>query len=71
MAPGASHYLWQAVAIGLLLLPLAIAILYAFVWRGVLAKPVAFVLIGAACLFLLYVVVGELLFVPTFHAVFL
>jgi hypothetical protein len=64
-----SLYLWQTLAVLLLLLPAVIALGYGYAWRSALLKPWAYALVGACCLFVVYVLVGELLFVPALDAV--
>jgi hypothetical protein len=61
-------YVWQAIAIALLLLPLIIAGAFAIAWRRSLLKPWAFFILGSCVLFVVYLVIGELVFTPAADA---
>ena len=66
MSAQTTFLIWQSMAVVLLLLPCLITAIFALRWRKVLARPWPFVLIGTCCLFVVYVLIGELIFTPAF-----
>jgi hypothetical protein len=61
-------YVWQAIAVGLFVLPIVLACIFTLAWRRSLARPWSFLILGACVLYVLYFFIGELVFTPAVDA---
>lgn len=61
-------YIWQAIAVGLFILPIVLASIFTVAWRRSLARPWSFLILGTCVLYVLYFFIGELIFTPAVDA---